>query len=400
MPASSQNMKDSGSPSSALPPPIDFSPYPPCFVVWTYTAIDTVCEYSSAISPQLMDCTNWRDSLPSSWTTTITKTNDKDNDDGAGDYVPWLSPSNKYPGPVSELLPPLTTYEEFITAKSSASPSSSSSSSSPSQPTIPSTAATMWEFVQTPSTTLADLTSGSSLVVLVGLVWLMRRIKATLIPFFSSLGKKAALHTHGEEWCAQPSNQIRITKFGEYVFRLCFHSVISIAGIILFWDSPWWADVVGSKADGDTIVGTPTLFLDFPFQPILPSMIWYYLIQGAYNVEAMLCLLELSLDVQFQSPIGTTAGSTTSTTSNNSSSTSSSTIRIQSPINVKWSDTARGDFREMFIHHVVTNLLIFGSSFIRMTRVGSMVFIVHDLSDVPVDLSKLANFLKWKTTTV
>ena len=28
-----------------------------------------------------------------------------------------------------------------------------------------------------------------------------------------------------------------------------------------------------------------------------------------------------------------------------------------------------------------------------------MVFLVHDISDVPVDLSKLANFLKWKTTT-
>ena len=29
-----------------------------------------------------------------------------------------------------------------------------------------------------------------------------------------------------------------------------------------------------------------------------------------------------------------------------------------------------------------------------------MVFMVHDISDVPVDLSKLANFLKWKQTTI
>ena len=29
-----------------------------------------------------------------------------------------------------------------------------------------------------------------------------------------------------------------------------------------------------------------------------------------------------------------------------------------------------------------------------------MVFLVHDISDVPVDLSKLANFLKWKWTTL
>ena len=29
-----------------------------------------------------------------------------------------------------------------------------------------------------------------------------------------------------------------------------------------------------------------------------------------------------------------------------------------------------------------------------------MVFVVHDISDVPVDLSKLANFMKWKKTTI
>jgi hypothetical protein len=173
--------------------------------------------------------------------------------------------------------------------------------------------------------------------------------------------------------------------------------VISIAGIILFWNSPWWADVVGSSKTNDTVVGTPTLFLDFPFQPIQPSMIWYYLIQAAYNIEAMICLLELSFDICFQSPIVSNINKKNSL---RSSSTAGPGTTVQSPISIKWSETVRGDFREMFVHHVVTNMLIFGSSFVRMTRVGSMVFIVHDISDVPVDLSKLANFLKWKATTV
>jgi hypothetical protein len=83
-----------------------------------------------------------------------------------------------------------------------------------------------------------------------------------------------------------------------------------------------------------------------------------------------------------------------STTSNDDTKWS-----FQSPVRIEWSDTVRGDFREMFIHHVVTNLLVIGSSFCRFTRVGSMVFLVHDISDIPVDLSKLANFLKWKATT-
>ena len=53
----------------------------------------------------------------------------------------------------------------------------------------------------------------------------------------------------------------------------------------------------------------------------------------------------------------------------------------------------------MFLHHLITNSLILGSSYFRFHRIGSMVFLVHDVSDVPVDLSKLANFLKWKRTT-
>jgi hypothetical protein len=65
-----------------------------------------------------------------------------------------------------------------------------------------------------------------------------------------------------------------------------------------------------------------------------------------------------------------------------------------------WSTTVRGDFREMMAHHIVTNTLIFFSSYYRLTRVGSMVFLIHDISDVPIDMSKLANFVKWRVTTI
>ncbi len=78
----------------------------------------------------------------------------------------------------------------------------------------------------------------------------------------------------------------------------------------------------------------------------------------------------------------------------------SKTNRLQSPITIGWSSDCRGDFQEMMIHHIVTNLLVIGSSYIRMTSMGSMVFMVHDVSDIPVDLSKLANFMKWKISTI
>merc|ERR1711862_697998 len=54
----------------------------------------------------------------------------------------------------------------------------------------------------------------------------------------------------------------------------------------------------------------------------------------------------------------------------------------------------------MAIHHIITNVLIFSSSYLRLTRAGSVLFLIHDVSDVPIDLSKLANFVKWKTTTI
>ena len=220
---------------------------------------------------------------------------------------------------------------------------------------------------QTDSTSLGLLTTPTSIFVLCVLVMMFRTTKAFLLPFFSSLGRRAGRHTHGMEW--EKHNEIRIQKFGEYVFRLLYHFIISVYGIYTFSDKIWWDESRG---------GTANLFLGFPFHPIEPDMAWYYLIQSAYNLEALISLFELSIEVKVVKP-------------------SSESLFL--PLTIGWSPSVRGDFREMCIHHIVTNMLIIGSSFFRLTRIGSMVFMVHDISDVPVDLSKLANFLKWKAAT-
>ena len=303
--------------SSSSSSSLDLSPYPPSPVTWAFNTLDTVCEP--------LGCGPWRQWAPSSWTQS-----------GA-----WLSPEFQMEQPVKDLMPPLLTYGEYLQG-SSRSPSWNS----------------LKEFaLETPSTCLADVTTPSSMLVLLALVVILRGIKAVLIPLFSSMGRKAARHTHGKQW--EQANETRIYKFGEYVFRLVFHFMISCAGIYYFWDKEWWRPG-----------GTKTLWLQYPHQPVAPGMTWYYLVQCAYNLEAMLSLLELSFAFQ-----------------------------LSPSFRLGWSKSVRGDFREMFIHHVVTNLLVIGSSFFRFTRAGSMVFLVHDLSDVPVDLSKLANFLKWKAST-
>jgi hypothetical protein len=304
------------------------SPYPPSPVTWAYTAVDSAC--------QPLGCEDWRHYLPSHLT-----------ERGA-----WLSGEFRLVRPVGELMPPLLTYEQYLQQGSGRSRSVES----------------LYNFTfKTPSTSLADLTTPSAICVLSLLVLILRRIKGFVLPRFSALGRTAAIHTHGKQWLENRNNHTRIVKFGEYVFRLIFHTAISVAGVMYFWDKDWWATG-----------GTQSLWLEYPHQPISPGMTWYYLYQSAYNTEAMISLLEISFVLKFATP-----GKT-----------------WQFPgFRMEWSPNVRGDFREMFVHHIVTNLLIIGSSYFRLTRVGSMVFLVHDVSDVPVDLSKLTNFLKWKKST-
>lgn len=220
----------------------------------------------------------------------------------------------------------------------------------------------------TPSTALGDLSSPTAMMTVFLLVLLFRKIKYSFIlPYFSAKGIQIGKATHGKGWVMD--NEERIIKFSEYCLRLIYHFVVSVFGIYYFWDKPWWNPQQG---------GTKTVFVGYPEHEIEVGMTWYFLVQFTYNVEALVSLLELSLEVQFQNPLA----------------------HHGIPIRIGWSKTCRGDFREMCIHHIITNMLVFISSTMRFTRIGSMVFLVHDISDVPVDLSKLANFVKWKKTTI
>ena len=230
--------------------------------------------------------------------------------------------------------------------------------------------ASMTKFAKMPSTSLGVVTTNDAQVVLLCLVFIVRRVKSILIPCFCSVGRKVGTATHGTDW--ERNNEERIVKFGEYMFRFLFHSVVSIFGLWYFWEKPWWYQAQG---------GIKTTFEGYPRHAIDTGMTWYYLIQCAYNVEAMLALLELSFNFGLLSLF-------------------SSCGKIQSPLKITRSPTCRGDFQEMLAHHVITNLLVIGSSHFRFTRIGSMVFMLHDISDVPVDMSKLANFMKWKIPTV
>lgn len=220
------------------------------------------------------------------------------------------------------------------------------------------------EFITTEGTVLGDATTKTSLCTIIVIALLIRMFKRISLPYFRTVGESWAISAHGKEW--HKKNEERIIKFAEYCFRLLYHTALSVYGIWFFAGKEWWDPARG---------GTKNLYLGHPNHPIEPGMIWYYLLQAGYNVDAIISLLVMSFEVRFRP----------------------SAFPF---VSCGWSKNVRGDFREMLFHHVVTNVLVFGSSYFRFSRVGSMVFLVHDISDVPVDLSKLANFLKWKKSTV
>ena len=50
------------------------------------------------------------------------------------------------------------------------------------------------------------------------------------------------------------------------------------------------------------------------------------------------------------------------------------------------------DFGVMMAHHVVTVILITFSHWARLLRIGTMVFLAHDVSDVPLELAKASRY--------
>jgi len=63
-------------------------------------------------------------------------------------------------------------------------------------------------------------------------------------------------------------------------------------------------------------------------------------------------------------------------------------------------DEIRKDYYVMFIHHVATICLVGGSYYYGYLRVGILVLLVHDGSDIVVDSLKMANYMDINIITV
>uniref|UniRef100_A0A3Q3CLW3 Ceramide synthase 3a n=1 Tax=Haplochromis burtoni TaxID=8153 RepID=A0A3Q3CLW3_HAPBU len=61
-------------------------------------------------------------------------------------------------------------------------------------------------------------------------------------------------------------------------------------------------------------------------------------------------------------------------------------------------DVKRKDFKEQIIHHLATLVLLSFSWCANYIRVGTLVMLIHDASDVFLESAKLFNYAKWEKT--
>lgn len=145
-----------------------------------------------------------------------------------------------------------------------------------------------------------------------------------------------------ERWFRRRRNQERpsvLKKFREACWRFVFYLSAFIGGFAVLYDKPWFTD-------------TLEIFNGFPKQTLLDSQYWYYIIEMSFYCSL---LFSVAFDVK------------------------------------------RKDFKEQIIHHLATlNLLAF-SWCCNYIRVGTLVMLIHDASDVLLESAKMFNYAGFTT---
>ncbi|CAN9506915.1 unnamed protein product [Ophioblennius macclurei] len=158
------------------------------------------------------------------------------------------------------------------------------------------------------------------------------------------LSKKSNLSVRQvERWFRRRRGQDRpgvLKKFREASWRFVFYLSAFIGGIIALYDKEWLYD-------------TREVWTGFPKQSMLDSQYWYYILEMSFYGGL---LISVAFDVK------------------------------------------RKDFREQIIHHLATLVLLSFSWFVNYIRVGTLVMLVHDASDVLLESAKLFNYAKWEKT--
>ncbi|KAM9719554.1 ceramide synthase 2-like isoform 1-T2 [Menidia menidia] len=140
-----------------------------------------------------------------------------------------------------------------------------------------------------------------------------------------------------EIWFRLRRNQDRPSqtkKFGEAAWRLFFYLTAFIAGLACLINRPWFWD-------------HRECWRQYPVQPMERAHFWYYMLElGFYGS----LLLRISVDIK------------------------------------------RKDFKEQVIHHLATIFLLSFSYCANYIRIGTLVMLLHDSSDILLELAKMFNY--------
>lgn len=119
------------------------------------------------------------------------------------------------------------------------------------------------------------------------------------------------------------------TKLFCYSWRCLYYTYSFLYGLVILWDKPWLWDI-------------NYCYYDYPYHPVSNDVWWYYMI-------SMTFYWSLSFSQFF--------------------------------------DVKRKDFWQMFIHHIATIVLMCFSWVGNLTRIGSLVLLIHDSADIFLEVS-------------
>ncbi|KAF7703184.1 ceramide synthase 2 [Silurus meridionalis] len=158
------------------------------------------------------------------------------------------------------------------------------------------------------------------------------------------LSKKCSISSRKvERWFRRRRNQERpgvLKKFREASWRFVFYLGALIGGIIAVYDKPWFYNL-------------REVWDAYPKQSMMESQYWYYILEMSFYWSL---LFSITFDVK------------------------------------------RKDFNEQIIHHLATLTLLAFSWCGNYIRVGTLVMLVHDASDVFLESAKIFNYAKWERT--
>ncbi|KAJ6635432.1 Ceramide synthase 2 [Pseudolycoriella hygida] len=131
-----------------------------------------------------------------------------------------------------------------------------------------------------------------------------------------------------------------LDRFCESAYRLLYYTCSSIYGLIVLWDKPWFWNA-------------QSVWYGHPYNPIDRGLWWH-------------SMISLSLYCAF-------------------------TI-------TQLLDNKRKDFWQIFVHHVTAALIMVLCWGCNLLRVASLVLVVHDITDIFLEPTKIAQYAKYRKT--